>query len=267
MKYALAAMAAVAVFSAAAAAAVRTEIVQYNQGGTRLQGYVAYDDAVEGKRPGIVVVPEWWGLNDYAKRRARMLAQLGYVAFAADMFGEGKTTNDPNEAAQWSGALKKDRPLLRQRVRAALDALKARPQVDPGKTSAIGYCFGGTSVIELARSGADVKGVVSFHGGLDAPDPSAGKNIRCRVLVCHGANDSFESPRDMEAFQKEMRDNHVDWQMNIYGNAVHSFTNPDADKHGIPGIAYNREADQRSWQEMQLFFHDLFGMSGQIGNR
>lgn len=267
MKHATAAILAALFLASAASAAIHTETVQYKQGDTTLKGYLAYDDSAQGRRPGVLVVPEWWGLTDYAKHRAQMLAQLGYVAFAADMYGDGKTTNDVKEAGQWAGALKGNRQLLRQRVRAGLDALKARPQVDPGKTAAIGYCFGGTSVIELARSGAQLGGVVSFHGGLDSPDPSAGANIKCRLLICHGANDTFESPEDIAAFEKELKDHHVDWQMNIYANAVHSFTNPEADKHGIPGVAYNHEADVRSWQAMQLFFHDLFHTPGPAGVR
>lgn len=259
MKFAVAAIAAMLVLSTGSHAAIKTQAVKYQQGDAQLQGYLAYDDAVQGKRAGVLVVPEWWGLTDYAKHRAQMLAQLGYVALVADMYGNGQTTNDPKQAGQWAGALKGNRALLRQRVGAALEQLKANPMVDPQKTAAIGYCFGGTSVIELARSGADVKGVVGFHAGLDSPNPADGKNIKGKVLICMGANDTFTSPQDMQAFEDEMRQNHVDWEMNLYGNAVHSFTNPEADKHGIPGIAYNAEADRRSWQAMQDLFHELFG--------
>jgi dienelactone hydrolase len=259
MKFVLAAIAAILVAGSASRAAIKNEAVKYQQGGAQFQGYLAYDDAVQGKRPGVLVVPEWWGLNDYARHRAQMLAQLGYVAFVADMYGNGQTTEDPKQAGQWSGALKSNRVLLRQRVNAALEQLKNNQRVDPQKTAAIGYCFGGTSAIELARSGADVKGIVGFHAGLDSPNPADGKNIKGKVLICLGANDTFSSPQDKQAFEDEMRQNHVDWEMNLYGNAVHSFTNPGADKYGIPGIAYNAEADRRSWQAMQDFFGELFG--------
>jgi len=258
MKNASAAIVAITMVASSVGAAIKTETVSYEQGGTQLRGFLAYDDTIQGKRPGILVCPEWWGLTDYARHRARMLAELGYVAFAVDLYGEGKTTEDPNQAGTWAGALKKNRPLLRARVNAALDQLKKDDRVDAQKTGAIGYCFGGTTAIELARSGADVRGIVTFHAGLDSPTPADGKNIKGSILVCHGGNDGFTSEKDMDAFEQEMRENHVDWQMNIYGGAVHSFSNPDADKHGIPGIAYNAEADRRSWEAMQHFFDELF---------
>lgn len=265
MKLMLAAMAGLIVFASIAEGAVKTQMVNYEQGGTKLQGFIAWDDATQGKRPGVIVCPEWWGLTDYAKLRAQQLAQLGYVALAVDLFGNGKTTDDPKEAGSLAGALKSNRALLRARVNAGLEELKKNPNVDPQKTAAIGYCFGGTTAIELGRSGADVKAIVTFHAGLDSPNPADGKNIKARVLVCHGGNDGFISPGDFEAFENEMRQNKVDWQINIYGGAVHSFTNPGADKHGIPGIAYNAEADRRSWQAMQLFFNDAFGGSPAAG--
>jgi dienelactone hydrolase len=237
---------------------VKTQTISYQQGGTPLQGFLAWDDSAHGKRPGIIVCPEWWGLNDYARLRAQKLAELGYVALAVDLFGNGKTTEDPNEAGKLAGALKANRALLRQRVNAGLEQLKKNEHVDPQQTAAIGYCFGGTAALELARSGADVKAVVTFHAGLDSPSPADGKNIKARILVCHGGNDTFTSEKDFDAFKDEMRQAHVDWQINIYGGAVHSFTNPNADKHGIPGIAYNAEADRRSWRDMQVFFDDTF---------
>src|SRR5690348_16435636 len=259
MKFAVAAIAVSVLFGSFSFGAVKTQVVKYRQGDTELQGFLAYDDAVQGKRPGVLVVPEWWGLTEYPKHRAEMLAQLGYVAFVADMYGNGQTTNDPKQAGAWAGALKSNRPLLRQRVNAGFEQLKGNSMVDPQKTAAIGYCFGGTTVIELARSGADVKGIVGFHAGLDSPNPADGKNIKGKVLICEGADDNFLTPQDKAAFENEMRQNHVDWEMNLYGGAVHSFTNPEADKHGIPGIAYNAEADRRSWQAMQDFFRELFG--------
>lgn len=256
MKFALSAMAAVVSVASITGAAVKTQTVNYEQGGTRLVGFLAWDDAAQGKRPGVIVCPEWWGLNDYAKFRAHKLAELGYVALAVDLFGDGKTTEDPKEAGSLAGALKANRALLRARVNAGLEQLKKAEHVDPQQTAAIGYCFGGTTAIELARSGADVKAVVTFHAGLDSPNPADGTNIKAHILVCHGGNDSFTSEKDFDAFEDEMRQAHVDWQINIYGGAVHSFTNPGADKHGIPGIAYNTEADRRSWRDMQLFFDE-----------
>jgi dienelactone hydrolase len=242
----------------AAQAAIRTEKVVYRQGDTELVGFLAYDDAVTGRRPGVLVAPEWWGLNDYAKRRAEQLASLGYVAFSLDMYGKGKTTADPKEAGRLAGTFRSDRQLMRARALAGLDVLKGRPQADPARLAAIGYCFGGTVVLELARSGADLKGVVSFHGGLATPNPADAKNIKGKVLVLHGADDTFESPAEIAAFQEEMRQARVDWQMVYYGGAVHSFTNPDADRAGIKGVAYNEAADRRSWRAMQDFFAEIF---------
>ena len=258
MKFILAAIVAF-VFATTLDAAVKTQVIKYQQGGIEMQGFLAFDDSAQGKRAGILVCPEWWGLNDYARHRAQMLAELGYVAFAADLYGNGQTTNDPQQAGKWAGALKANRALLRQRVNAALRELRKSPMVEESKVGAIGYCFGGTTAIELARSGADVNAIVTFHAGLDSPSPADGKNIKAHILVCHGGNDTFTSERDLNAFEQEMRQSHVDWQMNVYGGAVHSFTNPGADKHGIPGIAYNAEADRRSWQAMQLLFNEVFG--------
>ena len=265
MKFAIPAMVGLMLTTTMASGAVKTRTVDYEQGGVKLQGFLAWDDAAQGKRPGVIVCPEWWGLNDYAKYRAEKLAQLGYVALAVDLYGDGKTTEDPKQAGTWAGALKGNRALLRERVNAGLAELKKNESVDPQKLAAIGYCFGGTTAIELGRSGADVKAIVTFHAGLDSPSPADGKNIKARLLVCHGGNDGFTSEKDLDAFENEMRENHVDWQMNIYGGAVHSFTNPNADKHGIAGIAYNAEADRRSWQAMQEFFKDALGAEAATG--
>lgn len=246
-----------ALFVTGAQAQVRTERIEYRHGDTLLEGYLAYDDAVAGKRPGVLVVHEWWGMNDYVKRRAEQLARLGYVAFALDMYGKGTSTADPKEAGRLSGIFRNDRPFGRARAAAGLNVLKNRPQVDPARIAAIGYCFGGTVVLEMARGGADLKGVVSFHGGLATPNPADAKNIKGRVLVLHGADDTFESPAEIAAFQEEMRQAGVDWEMNYYGGAVHSFTNPDAGKAGIKGVAYNETADRRSWQAMRDFFNEI----------
>jgi dienelactone hydrolase len=244
---------------AAAMGAVKTETIQYTQGGVTLKGYLAYDDAAGPKRPGVLVVPEWWGLNDYAKGQAEQLAKLGYVAFAADMYGDGKTTEDMKVAPTLAGPIMEDRGLMRARVNAAFDQLKNRPEVDAAKLAAIGYCFGGTSVLELARSGTPVLGVVCFHGGLTTPNPDDAKNIKGRVLVLTGANDAFIPAAQRDAFAKEMADAKVNWEMDVYSDAVHAFTNPKAGTHGNPNIQYNKEADERSFARMKSFFDEIFG--------
>jgi dienelactone hydrolase len=239
-------------------AEVRTERIEYRHGDTLLEGYLAYDDTMTGKRPGVLVVHEWWGLNDYAKQRTEQLARLGYVAFALDMYGKGKVTTDPKVAGEWAGTLRDDLPLGRARAAAGLAVLKSRPQVDPARIAAIGYCFGGTVVLEMARGGADLKGVASFHGGLATPNPADARNIKGKVLVLHGADDPFESSAEIAAFQEEMRQAKVDWQMVYYGGAVHSFTNRESGKAGIKGVGYNEAADHRSWLAMRDFFNELF---------
>jgi dienelactone hydrolase len=242
-----------------ASAAIQTRTVEYKQGDATLEGVLVYDDAVKTKRPGVLVVHQWLGLTDYEKHRAEMLAQLGYVAFCADIYGKGVHPKDTAEAGTLAGKYKGDRALLRARVNAGLDALKKSELVDTARVAAIGYCFGGTTVIELARSGADLAGVVSFHGGLDSPTPVDGKNIKCKVLACHGADDPFEAPKDLSAFETEMRDNKVDWQLIAYGGAVHSFTQPMAGNDNSKGAAYNERADKRSWEAMKQFLAELFG--------
>ena len=248
----------VLMMASAAHAEVKTERIEYRHGDTLLEGYLAYDDSISGKRPGVIVVQEWWGLNDYAEHRAEQLASLGYVAFALDMYGKGKVTSDAKQAGEWAGAFRNDRRLCRARAAAGLEVLKKRPRVDPTRIAAIGYCFGGMVVLEMARAGDDLKGVVSFHGGLSTPNPDDARNIRAKVLVLHGADDPFESAAEITGFQEEMRRAGVDWQMVYYGGAVHAFTNPDAGKAGIKGVAYNEAADRRSWLAMRSFFDEIF---------
>ncbi len=235
-----------------------TQTVDYQDGNTTLEGYLAYDDSVSGKRPGVLVVHQWHGLTDYEKMRAQQLAQLGYVAFCADIYGKGIRPQSPQDSGAEAGKYKNDRKLLRERVNAGLDELKSNPLVDTSRVAAIGYCFGGTTVLELARSGAQLDGVVSFHGGLDSPTPADGKNIKCKVLVLAGANDPFQSAGDLTAFESEMRDNNVDWQIVFYGGAVHAFTQPAVDKENLNGAKYNEKADKRSWQAMKDFFAEIF---------
>jgi dienelactone hydrolase len=248
----------IAASASASRAAIHTETVDYKQGDATLEGFVANDDAAQGQRPGILVVHQWMGLTDYEKKRAEKLAQLGYVAFCADIYGKGVRPTSTQDAGTLAGKYKGDRQLLRARVNAALAALRQQALVDQKHVAAIGYCFGGTTVIELARNGADVAGVVSFHGGLDSPAPTDGKNIKCKVLVCHGADDPFESVQDMAAFENEMRSAGVDWQLIKYGGAVHSFTQPNAGNDNSKGAAYNERADKRSWEAMTQFFAEIF---------
>ena len=239
-------------------AAIQSKTVEYKQGDATLEGYLAYDDAITGARPGVLVVHQWLGLTDYEKHRAEQLASLGYVAFCADIYGKGVRPQNTTDAGIEATKYKSDRTLLRARVNAALDVLKKNKLVDTKRVAAIGYCFGGTTVLELARSGADIAGVVSFHGGLDSPTPADGKNIKCKVLACHGADDPFEKPEDLAAFEKELRDAKVDWRLIKYGGAVHSFTQPMAGNDNSKGAAYNEKADKRSWQDMKNFFAELF---------
>ena len=239
-------------------AKIMTQIIEYQQGDTTLEGYLAYDDSVSGKRPGVLVVHQWLGLTDYEKHRAQQLAGLGYVAFCADIYGKGIRPQNVKDAGVEATKYKTDRVLLRARVNAGLEALEKNALVDPQRVAAIGYCFGGTTVIELARSGANIAGVVSFHGGLDSPTPAAGKNIKCKVLICHGADDPFEKPADLAAFEDEMRQANVDWVLVKYGGAVHSFTQPMAGNDNSKGAAYNERADHRSWAAMKMFFAGIF---------
>jgi dienelactone hydrolase len=238
-------------------AAIHAEAVEYHQGDATLEGWLAYDDALTGKRPGVLVVHQWKGLGDYEKKRAEMLAQLGYVAFCADIYGKGVRPQTTADAGAQAGKYKSDRALLRLRVNAGLDTLRHNDRVDSRRVAAIGYCFGGTAVLELARSGADLAGVVSFHGGLDSPAPADGRNIKCKILACHGADDPFEKPADLAAFQAELRDAGVDWRLYQYGGAVHSFTDWTADG-SLPGAKYNERADHRSWADMKQFFAEIF---------
>jgi len=237
--------------------------VAYEQGGVKLEGCLAYDDAKVSKAspaPGVLVVPEWWGLNDYARSRAEQIARLGYVAFAADMYGAGVTTSDPKKAGELAGQFY-GKPLMAERAQAGLDQLLATGLVESTHVAAIGYCFGGSTVQALAYSGAPLAGIVSFHGGLiPVPADAAVKN-KAKILVCHGAIDPFVSKESVEAFMKAMNEGKFDYQFVSYAGAVHAFTNPGADQlakaTGLP-IAYNAAADHRSWTHMKVFFQELF---------
>jgi dienelactone hydrolase len=256
------AFAALGVSSMPALAAVKSETITYQAGTVTAKSLLVYDTKFSGPRPGILVVPEWWGMTAHPKARAEMLAKMGYVALVADMYGDGESTDSPDEAGKLAGPLKAgDRAEMRARITAAYNQLKSNPMVDPNKIAAIGFCFGGTTVLELARSGADLAGVVSFHGGLDLGTAPAPTSIKPKVLILHGADDPTISPEQIKAATDELRVAKADWEFVEYSGAVHAFTNKDADRHHIPGVAYNAEADKRSWQAMQDFFKEIFKQS------
>lgn len=255
-KLASAAVAALFVLAANAQAAVKTKEIAYEYEGTKLKGFLAWDDAATGKRPGVLVVHEWWGLNDYARKRAEQLAGLGYVAFACDMYGEGKTTEHPKEAAAMAGAVRKSGKDWLGRAKAGLKILQEQPGVDSGKIAAIGYCFGGSTALTLANAGTDIKAAVSFHGAL--PIPEELKGVKAKVLICHGALDSFIPEENIKKVRAAYEDAKVDYSMIYFGGAYHSFTVPGIDKVGVKGLAYNEEADRRSWQAMRSLFAEVF---------
>lgn len=246
-----------------AQAEVQTKVIEYQDGDVVLEGFVAFDPekmkaAGDEGVPGVLVVHQWMGVTPYEKNRCRQLARMGYVAFAMDVYGKGVRPANTNLAGQEAGKYKQDRDLYRHRLNLGLEQLRSQEGVNQNKVAAIGYCFGGTGVLELARSGADIQGVVSFHGGLDSPSPEDAKSIKAKVLVCHGADDPFVPEADIAAFKKELNDARVDWQMIYYAGAVHSFTQPMAGNDNSKGAAYNESADKRSWNAMRTFFNELF---------
>ena len=236
--------------------AIKGETVTYTVDGITAKSYVAYDESKKGKRPVVLVIPEWWGLNDYPKMRAKKLAELGYIAMAVDMYGDGKVGADPKEAQQLATPFYQDPHLAKSRLDAALSKMKEYSQADLTDAAAIGYCFGGFIVLNAAKLGADLKGVVSFHGGLAGVAPD--KNLlKAKVLVCHGGADNFESPQEIAGFKKSMDSVHADYTFKVYPGATHAFTNPGSDatakKFSMP-IKYNPAADAASWNDMKVFF-------------
>ena len=236
---------------------MRAESLEYKDGDVTLKGFVALDDQSNHKRPGILVMPEAFGLGKQAKDRALRLASLGYAALAGDPYGNGLEVSDLQEAIKHAGAIREDNTKFRQRIRAGLDALMALPQVDTDRLVVMGYCMGGSCSLEMARDGAPLRGVVSFHGALETQSPAEPGKVQAKVLVCHGADDPFVPVEHVNAFEEEMTKAGVDWQVISYGGTVHSFTNPEADG-SIEGICYNKQADERSWQAMQAFFDEIF---------
>jgi len=239
---------------------MQEEYVTYTANGVSLKGFVAYDDSKKGKRPAVLVVHEWWGLTDYTKNRARQLAKLGYIAMAVDMYGDGKVAANPKEAQELAMPFYKDPQLAQTRLDAALAKLKEYQQTDVSNVAAIGYCFGGSVVLNSAKLGSNLVGVVSFHGGL-AGVPAKSDLLKAKILVCHGGSDQFVPQKDIDAFKRQLDSIGATYSFKVYPNATHAFTNPDATKIGkefnMP-IEYNAEADKNSWNDMNAFFATVF---------
>ncbi|HXX36380.1 MAG TPA: dienelactone hydrolase family protein [Thermodesulfobacteriota bacterium] len=235
--------------------------IDYSAQGAVMKGYLAYDENIAGKRPGVLVVHEWWGLNDYARKRARMLAELGYTALAVDMYGEGKQAMHPDDARAFSSELMKNFEVAKARFMAGMEFLKQQDSVDPTRIAAIGYCMGGGVVLNMARQGLDLRGVASFHGGLTAVKPAQPGSVKAKILVLHGGADKFITPEQIEAFKQEMKSAGADFHFISYPGATHSFTNPEATELGkkfnMP-VAYNPEADRQSWDELKEFLKKVF---------
>ena len=235
--------------------------VEYTDGGITLKGYIAYDDKFKDNRPGVLVVHEWWGQNEYVRKRADMLAELGYVALALDMYGDGKEASHPDDAGKFSSEVMKNLPVMKSRFLAALNLLKKNEAVDQKRIGAIGYCFGGGVVLNMARAGADLKGVVSFHGSLATQAPAEKGKVKASILVCNGADDKFIPAEDVKNFKAEMKAANADFKFVNYPGAIHSFTNPASTEAGkkfnLP-LAYNEKADKKSWADMQEFFKKIF---------
>lgn len=246
---------------AQAEAKVVAKPADYNSQGVVLKGYLAYDEAVQSKRPGVLVVHEWWGHNEYARSRARMMAEMGYTALAVDMYGDGKQAMHPEEAGKFATEVSKNFEAGKARFIAAMDFLKQQPSVDPTRIAAIGYCFGGGVVLNMARQGLDLKGAASFHGSLPPIRPAQPGGIKAKILVLNGADDKMVTAEQIEAFKQEMKNAGADFQFISYPGAMHSFTNPEADTFGkkfnLP-LAYNAEADKQSWAELSRFLKKIF---------
>jgi dienelactone hydrolase len=248
-------------YAGAGVAKVVGEEVQYLAYSVTMKGYLAYDDAIKEKRPGVLVVHEWWGHNDYARRRAQLLAELGYTALAVDMYGEGKTADHPEDAGAFAGEVRRNMNAASARFEAAKTLLSRHKTTDGNRIAAIGYCFGGGIVLEMARRGMDLDAVVSFHGSLGTQSPAQYGMVKAKVLVCNGEADPFVKPEEITAFKQEMKNAKVDFEFKSYSDAKHSFTNPAADENGkkfnLP-LAYNEAADKQSWSDMRAFLNQVF---------
>jgi dienelactone hydrolase len=243
-----------------ASAKIVSKNIEYSHEGDTLMGYLAYDDSIK-KAPAVLVAHAWYGLDEFSKESARKLAEMGYVAFALDMYGKGVIAKNDRDARKLSRPFYKKLDLMRGRAQAALDGLAKLPNVDASRIGAMGYCFGGTNVLELARSGADIKGTVSFHGGLKTTRMKDAKNIKGSVLVLHGDRDPFVLKEEVWNFMKEMRRGDVDWQVVYFSKAVHAFTDPSSGDDPSTGAAYNPLAAKRSWEYMRVFFEETLGES------
>ncbi len=239
-------------------AKVITKPIKYTEADQEYTSFISYDDSIKGKRPGVLVVHEWWGLDDYAKRRMEMLAKLGYVAFAVDMYGTGKVTDDPEQAKSWMTEATTDVEWWRERAIAGIKRLKQHQLVDKNNIAAIGYCFGGGTVIQLAYGGVNLNGIVSFHGSLPPADEESFGKIKAKMLIAHGNTDPFIPRQMVTSFQDTLDKAGADWNMITYGNTLHSFTNPKADTRGMEALKYSKSADQHSWKAMQNFFDEIF---------
>ncbi|MEM7401355.1 MAG: dienelactone hydrolase family protein [Pseudomonadota bacterium] len=246
----------------ASAVELVTQEIEYQSDDALLTGYLAYDSSLEGKRPGVLVVHEWWGHNSYARRRAEMLAEQGYVAFAVDMYGDGKLAEHPDDAGKFMQQVTSNMPLAEKRLAAALGILNQQNVTDSSKTAAIGYCFGGAMVLHLARIGSDIDGVVSFHGSLGTKTPAEKNTVKAKVLVLHGEDDAFIPAEQVDAFKAEMKNAEVQYEFISYPNVKHSFTNPEADefneKFNLSAVKYDQHADEDSWNRMLKFFNQIF---------
>ncbi|AGA91169.1 dienelactone hydrolase-like enzyme [Thioflavicoccus mobilis 8321] len=241
-----------------APAALIKEPVEYQDGDTTLRGYLVYDEALPHKRPGILIAHEWWGLNDFVRERAERLADLGYVTFALDMYGDGRVTEHSNEASAWMQQMTANQEAWRHRALLGLEILKRHPMVDAERIAAIGFCFGGGTVMQLAYAGADLDGVVSFHGPLTPAANTKPGDIKASILVAHGEDDSFVPSEQIAVFKAALDAAQADWQMIIYGGARHAFTNPNADSYGIDNVRYDPLAAKRSWALMRVFLDEVF---------
>jgi dienelactone hydrolase len=238
---------------------VQTKTLNYKIGEQEFVGHLACDEAISGKRPGVLVVHEWWGLNDFAKGRANELAKLGYVAFACDLFGGGKVASNADEAGAQIKQLLENVPEWQKRAKGALDLVRQQPQCDTSRLAAIGYCFGGSTAILLAATGADLGAVVTFHAGLQPPPPDFAEAIKASIVICHGSLDAHTSEETVVKVRKALDDAHVDYEIDYYGSAKHGFAVPEADKRGMPSLGYNKKADERSWRRMLALFEEKFG--------